>query len=317
MRGLKFVAGLAALVALCGCDWGGTGDEGSWNDSYSWANFTGVYRSPSGGTIVNQNSNEPASTPPSSTGASTQRATQTFSAGSTSGTLSKAPVAGSVSITAKGTKTVANPDYRPGRGGEASLTENWSVTFADNGQGALVSDNSTYGDTGSINYNTGTWSIKLAGISPSSVVATYTFAVQGSAGANPSAKSSSANVMIYSFNVVQAGNKLTITDSTGTVYSGNITGASVPSDTTQSGNIRMSFEASAANGTKLTGAFNGDWSGTGTAGQGTLSNRLMEGTYVGKTSASIYAISGSVSLAAPVVSSNVPVVEANTAATAQ
>lgn len=302
MRGLKFVTGLAALVALCGCDWSGTGDEGSWNDAYSWVNFTGAYRSPSGGTIVNQNSNE-ASTPTES-GASTATASQSYKAGATSGTLSNPPVAGSVTITAKGSSTVTNPIT-----GQIESSTSWSIDFNDDGSGSLVPSNDTYGGTGSINYSTGNWSVTYKGVSPSSVVASYAYAIQGSAGA--STKSSSANEMIYSFNVTQAGNKLSITDSNGVVYSGQITGANVPSNTTESGSVRMSFEASSGSA-KLIGTFSGDWSGTGTAGQGTLSNRLLEGTYVGRTTASIYAISGPVSLAAPVVASNVPMIDNST-----
>lgn len=301
MRGLKFVAGLAALVALCGCDWGGTGDEGSWNDAYSWVNFTGVYRSPNGGTIVNQNTNEVSkdSSSAATTTSSMAKTTESFKT-ARSGTWSHPPVAGSVTVTAKGNTT-------------DKFGSQFTLSFSDDGAGHLVASDTTYGRSGTINYSTGTWSVNWEGIQISSVSVSYTYEVQGTAGT--SSKSGSNNVMIYSFNVVQAGNKLTITDSNGVVYSGNVTGANVPSDTTQSGSVRLSFEAASGNGVKLVGAFNGDWSGSGTAGQGTLSNRLLEGTYVGKTSASIYAISGSVTLSAPVVASNVPVVDTTTTTT--
>lgn len=296
MRGLKFVAGLTAMVALCGCDWSGTGDGGSWNDSYSWANFTGVYRSPSGGTIVNQNTNEPTTTTSDGTTSTTVAKTTEKFGSSRNGVLGRPPVAGSVSVVASG-KT------------SDKFETPFTLTFTDDGSGTLVASDTTYGSNGSVNYSTGNWSVNWQGVTMTSVTVSYAYEVQGTAGAS-SKKGGSSGEMIYSFNVVQAGNKLTITDSNGTVYSGQITGANVPPDTTQAGSVRLPFEASAANGTKLVGAFNGDWSGAdATTGQGTLSNRLLEGTYVGRTSASIYAVSGSVSLAAPVVSSNVPTVQ--------
>ena len=33
----------AAVLAFLGCEWGGVHDN-TWNDGYSWANFTGTYR---------------------------------------------------------------------------------------------------------------------------------------------------------------------------------------------------------------------------------------------------------------------------------
>jgi hypothetical protein len=292
MRGLYFAVGLAAVATLCGCDWSGSGDEGSWNDSYSWADFTGTYRSPSGGTIVNQNS--PGATATAPGGTSTAKVGNENHGVSRSGTLGHPPVAGSVTVFAKGKQ---NDKFQTPA----------TLSFTDNGSGVLVSSDTTYGANGTVNYGTGAWTINVNNFNLELVTAAYTYEIQGSAGAGTS--SSKANVMIYSFHVSQSGNKLTIADSNGVTYSGQITAANVPSDTTQSGSIRLSFEASSGS-VKLVGTFTGDWSGTGTAGQGTLSNRLMEGTYVGKTSASIYAISGSVTLSAPTVASNVPVAEA-------
>ena len=37
-------AATVCAVALVGCEWGGVHSGESWNDAYSWANFTGTYK---------------------------------------------------------------------------------------------------------------------------------------------------------------------------------------------------------------------------------------------------------------------------------
>ena len=298
MRGLKFVAGLAAAVALCGCDWGGTGDAGSWNDAYSWVNFTGMYRSPSGGIVVYKTNNESGTL----TGEDTTKFSGASFKNATSGKFGNTPIVPGTAI------IVVNAKVTDAWGHDNPIT----IVFKDDGNKKLVCSDTTYGSDGTIDYETGVWNIAIVGIAGDYTTSgSCSYVVSGSS--DPASNvAPSSSTMIYSFNVVQAGNKLTITDSNNTTYSGQITGANVPQDTTQSGSVRLPFEASSADGTKLVGTFTGDWSGTGTAGQGTLSNRLLEGTYVGKKTASIYAISGSITLTPPIVTPNVPSVPATT-----
>ena len=47
---------IALIAALTGCDWESTDHSSSWNDAYSWVNFSGRYTGLcAGGLIVCQN----------------------------------------------------------------------------------------------------------------------------------------------------------------------------------------------------------------------------------------------------------------------
>ncbi len=45
---VNFGLALMLVVVVAGCEWESSGDEGSWNDSYSWINFSGLYRGVNG-----------------------------------------------------------------------------------------------------------------------------------------------------------------------------------------------------------------------------------------------------------------------------
>ena len=87
-------------------------------------------------------------------------------------------------------------------------------------------------------------------------------------------------VYLSYLNVTQKGNKFTMTGDSGMVYSGRITGSNVGRDDYQAARtIYISFEASSANGQKITGNFSGVWSGASDKNYGVLSNRQIHGTH--------------------------------------
>ena len=266
-RNVLFTGAMAALIGLTvGCEWTGTSSEESWNDAYSWVNFSGTYR------LYDLVEATPGTDPTEST-TTTEIDVINENQGSTidgvdsySGALHNTPVvAGSVTITING------------------------VPFVDNGTEVLVGANG-----GTIKYGTGAWTAKTVG-SPDpnrDIRASYTYVKSGTVvvPGNPGTTGST----ITQFTVNQQGNLLTFTDNNGVVYNGRVTGANVPSESRSAGNVRLNFEVTAGNGARIIGTLSGDWSGGTT---GTLSNRLLRGTYSrGGTHVELQGASGSVAI---------------------
>lgn len=191
---------MVAVIGLTGCEWGGGGDDNSWNDSSSIANFSGSYRgSGSGGYLVSQYSTSSSSTP----GGTTTYSGESIGTGDGSsttygGTLLHPPVVrGSLSIMAAG-----------------------GYSFSDAGDGTL--NGSVSGTSGTISYESGGWSIDLAGgfiANGSAITASYTLTNSGS---SSSGSSQGSTDPIYAFNVQQSGNKVKIIDNNGKVYEGSM-----------------------------------------------------------------------------------------------
>lgn len=265
-RFLRFAAVVAVVCFAVGCEWEGSGDSDSWNDSYSWANFGGVYRPLSGATYV-----VAAFAPQPGSADTTQ--TTTFSLGTGngldqrtfSGTLPNIPVvAGSVSVTA-GSFAVNDSD------GDGN--------FSGNGSGTII-------------HSSGGISVKWD-IVPSSnteVIVTYTYYVSGTT-PNPQAGSSDP---IYSLTVNQTGNSLSMLDNNGVTYSGTISSMSQGGgDMTgaTSGGIIGNFSVSGSNGSTMNGTLQGTYtsptdltsdssSESDVPQTGRLANRVMTGTYI-------------------------------------
>jgi len=271
---------LVAIAFLAGCEWETTdSDTQSWSDSYSWINFGGVYRDPAGGVLVkdftetpgvdNSVRNERVGT---GDGSSTRYA----------GVVSHSPVVpGSASLTAAG------------------------YAFVDNGDGTLTGAGTT---SGRITYPTGAWSLNFdfAVIdSGTPILASYQYEVSSPSGGG----SGVGGLTVYSLVVEQQGNLLTFTDSYGAKYSGRYgsvrTAGGDPNGRT-SGEVVANFEVSGNNsrGTpiKIVGAFSGAYAApTQVIGTGTLSSRVMEGTWIQKGGqGNIYGVTGSVEVTVPV-----------------
>jgi hypothetical protein len=269
-RNVLLTGAVAAVICLSvGCEWTGTSSEESWNDAYSWVNFSGTYR------LYDIVVATPG-TDPTETTTTTEINVENENQGSTGntpgdtfgGVLNNTPiVAGSVRITIAGEPLI------------------------DNGAEVLTGGN---GNGGTIKYGTGAWTAQLAG-SPGanqSIRATYTYVRSGTV-INPG-KPGSSGATLTQITINQQGNLLTFTDNNGVVYSGRVTGANVPSDSRTAGNVRLNFEVSAGNGAKIIGTLSGDWSG---GASGTLANRLLRGTYSrGGTHVELQGASGSISI---------------------
>jgi len=270
MKRQMLVLALGGVVLAGGCEWTGTSEGESWNDAYSWVDFSGVYRAADGAS--------PIVTGGSSSGSSAY--VQTESAGTTingaptySGTVSKAPIVpGSVTV-------------RLGS----------QFVFSDNGAGGLAQVGGT--GVGSIAYATGAWSAKADNTTDPDQTISVTYQVAATSGTAIPGNSGSA---VYHITVDQTGNLLGMTDSRGKAFSGKITGSSGASDPTVPGSVRLVFDATSADGSvRIKGSFTGDWSGATlnpdgvTASGGVLVNRQLEGTWIeNKIQGNINAISG-------------------------
>ena len=244
----------AATLAFSGCEWGGA-HENTWNDGYSWANFTGTYR------FVNALIT-PSAADDDGTQTDTDLVEHNGSGGGKMETSSKA--SGKVSPVGEGIIP-----------GSFALTLTVGVIDDSQQDGTLYRGSQA---VGSVSYSTGAWSINsyVGAAANSAISISYRYWDKGSPkvpkGADPS--------KISYLNVTQLGNKLTMTGDSGIVYSGRITGSNVGRNDYQSArSIYISFEASSANGQRITGNFSGEWSGASDKSYGVLSNRKVNGTH--------------------------------------
>ncbi len=256
---LNAIAMLSVPLMLAGCDWTTGGGVDTYNDSYNWVNFSGVYSGPKGYLVSQYTAN-----PPTGTNVATQ-GLGTGSGGrrSFSGGLGHTPVAaGSLIITAGG------------------------YVLSDNGSGTLIG--SVDGASGTIAYSSGGWSITLpAPIDGQPITATYIYTT-----ANPSSNPGSTGVRIYAFTVWQEGNVLQITDNNGSVYEGNFgsltTTSGLQTNLTAGGQVVGQFEvngrSAAGFDVTIVGSFDGSLI------DGVLTDRSIRGTWIehGGTTGEVY-----------------------------
>ena len=261
------VCAFAAAAMMAGCEWSSSSEHNeSWNDSYNWVNFSGTYRSASGGMLVTDYTSTPSSGSTNRYDAS-QSATLPAGAQQAGGTLKYRPlVPGSV---------VVRID---------------SVTLSDNGNGILEGAD---GNGGTVNYESGAWTVKLQGSywpSAQSIKINYSYYVSNS-GSSSGAKPGSSGGAIYSFVVAQQGQNLNITDNNGARYAGRIkslrsaSGVSSTNSLPRDGDTiiaTFSTEGTSAAGKKvtITGTFQG------TVSASVFTGRTMQGTWIesgGKT----------------------------------
>lgn len=253
-RFFYFAPIVAAAVALSGCEWGGA-HEDTWNDGYSWANFTGTYRFVNAFIIPASEEEDTDSTTPGDI---------EHTDGTGNGKMvTSSSASGQVSPVGKGIKP-----------GKFSMTVG-SYTITDDENGGLLCNGKK---VGSVSYSSGKWSITdYFGASGGTHIAiTYTYLTNGPVVPPPGP----TTVDISYLNVVQQGNRIKLSSDNGIVYNGRITGANVGRDDYQAARtIYISFEASAPTGGKITGTMSGAWSGATEKTYGTLSSRKLNGTH--------------------------------------
>lgn len=262
---------VAAAGLLAGCEWSTSSEHNdSWSDSYNWVNFSGTYRSASGGMLVTDYTSTP----------STPGATNTYTSTESGGSLA----AGSLSASGKASKHPIVPK-------SFTIQVGSDVTLADNdGTGTL----SGSGGTGTVSYDAGTWSFTLADTQWASwkrnITIAYAYQV-GNSGSSSGTKSGSSGKAIYSFVVAQQGEKLTITDNNGAAYKGRIgelrstSGVTSTNTMPRDGDVIVatfstSGTSAAGKQVTITGTFQGN------VASSVFTGRTMQGTWIeagGKT----------------------------------
>lgn len=194
------VAALAAGIA--GCNWETGNDATSWSSAYNWVNFSGVYRGLGGGLLVTDYTSTP----------SIPGVTNVYSASESGGTMPK-----------QGTKASGKVAHRPIVPGSVMITVGNNATLSDPGKAGILTGNGT----GSVNYEGGTWSIEIdVGLADwdkaNPIKVSYSYTVSRDGSSSGGAESGATRISIYSFNVNQQGQKLTIVDNNGSTFSGTI-----------------------------------------------------------------------------------------------
>lgn len=292
MRKLLPLAVLALMLAvLFGCEWNSSDDGESWDDTFSWVNFSGTYygagpgglvvsdytRSSAGGGggggsalfVVQEDPGNPASYP----------AFQAIIAGRFP--TDKLPIVpGSITILMRGSNTAGS--------------------FTDDGAGALeggfglVGQAQTSEGHGTIGYNTGVWTLTLdAPGFIETVNCTYSWAYTVNTTNNTvvsGPKSGATAVDLYAFVIQQTGNQVKLIDSTGREYEGKLTLVGTTGGDgsgTTSGEVMAGFEAvgtsAAGFEVTLTGYLSGAYIAPDRANDerfGFLTSRAINGTWI-------------------------------------
>lgn len=305
---IPITATAICAAALVGCEWGGVHSGESWNDAYSWANFTGTYKLVSTIDAASE-SGSGSSSSSSSTETSTTVTTTNYPSTTWSG-----------SYTGNKTYQTNRQHLRPG---SVNITvAGLEGSFSDK-SGVMAYSGAT-ANSADVDYATGAITITLvnesyfAGKKPKismmaeKIEVTTTTTRNGTTTttttSGDSSKTTKKSVPITWLNLTQKGNLLTFVDNNGVTYSGKITGASCPtadqSGYVQAGHIRFTFEATstANSAVTLSGSLSGDWSGASSETTGTIANRTIDATYHnGRSATQFQAVSGTTTVYARAV----------------
>lgn len=272
---LKTAVIAAGIIFATGCDWESGGSSNTYNSRFDWANFSGVYRPVSGRFVVTDFSGGQPETPGAEGEIIQERADEQVGTGN-------------------GTRTTFSGITRNGNIVPNTFTLSAAgFTLTDDGDGQLVGS----GVSGTIDYSGGGWSADFGGSAPdngSAIRASYTFIVGGS-NLEPGSPALAAGpgtsgFELFHFTVAQGGQRLTLTDSSGKEYRGDI--GSIRG--TRGDSRDTSFdEADPQTGDTVIATFNVEGISpanirvkiTGTlqgvvASNGVLTNRRMQGTWI-------------------------------------
>lgn len=228
---------VAAIGLVAGCEWESSGDGNSWSDSYNWVNFSGTYRSASGGILVSAYTQTSGTTTTTTTTSSGETTTKT---NSTSTVKSGASESGGT-LAAKSTSASGSTKHTPVVPGSMTIQVGDDISLADDGNGALKGS----GGSGTVSYTAGTWTFTLADTQWSAlsrkITVSYSYTTTSSSDdgkqdtstdngskttttttTQPTTKAGSSGKAIYSFVVAQQGQNLTITDNNGAQYTGRL-----------------------------------------------------------------------------------------------
>ena len=258
---LSFLIAIASVICIVGCEFESTSSGDAINERNNFANFAGVYRPPEGRTFLVALPGPVTSTPAAQVDRGDSIGTGNGIQASFGATLSNVPVSLGTLFVTDGTES-----------------------FVDGGNGVLVGSD---GGTGTINYETGAITVNffLAPGVGQSVIVTYKSIQEGAPGNEERGSSRS----IYTFSVVQEGNRLIITDNNGATYRGSYgIVATVGGDQTgrSSGEVIAPFEVTGTdargNTIRITGSFRGDYVAptSDLTDSGVLANRSIQGVWI-------------------------------------
>lgn len=305
--GIACVVGALLVFGLVGCEWEEAGEGGTWDDSVSWVNFSGVYRGagPNGCIATAHGSWTPTTTSGDSSPIRYKVVNETVSSVTAlqtkfSGRLAHTPIeSGSVTLVFKGTSSQGTARDQGGT---------FAVTFN------LVGVDTPRQGSGTIDYNTGVWTIDL--VSPGylenmSATASYIYTSDpnlvldgGSAGGEDgTATANPCTFGIYTLQISQMGNQISMKDSKGVDYKGYLSLVSSAGGDTRgmtSGEIIAEFVVE-GNNCKIVGTLQGDYTAPASGGsRGRMTNRMITGTLLqGKNTADVLGRAGTTTLVIP------------------
>lgn len=303
-RGVMALCGmvLAAVLLSTGCEWTGTDQEGAWNSRMNWVNFSGLYRSGNSSRALVENFSLSSGGAAGSSEVEDQDYIEHAVSGEP-GHVQPSPftvMSGTIDYLNRGT---TGWSLKPG-----GVTIRFTGTITapegvvnDNGNGGLagtyaqVPGGPTFAATGSINYDTGAWSIILSAndpfIEPAQVSYSYIILqAVGAADVSPGSDPPTSQGWVYSLQIEQYGNRLRMTDNRGYEWTGRVINVTTPAGDTSgntSGEVVAVFEAQRTQDSRyrITGSFSGlytvsagDQNDRDRAGQ--LTQRRMQGIWM-------------------------------------
>lgn len=346
------VALAAVMLIASGCEWTSSGSEGSWNESMSWVNFTGYYRSAGGRPLVGN------FTTTSSTigggapgqGGTVNGADLEYAVSNQQGPIQPAPFtvfSGTINYANRGT-----PGWRlkPGsvritiRGTSTGPVGSFSDTGTDirtqvngplAGTYSQVPGGPHFPGSGSVNYDTGAWSISLSSSDPfmqdAQISYSYVILQVGGAGGTAPDPGNGGNGgsglqivggPVNTLQVEQTGNKLIFRTSSGYTLEGFLSVVTLPGgDSTgrSGGDVSATYEVKGDVGGQpvtISGTFSGAYvppadiqfvQQNAPVIYGQMSNRIIQGIWMqpGGT-ADVYGVAPQLSV--PVNVGSTPVV---------
>ena len=251
---MNFMAAVACVAVLTGCDWGGVDSDEAWNDAYSWLNFSDTYTLSNPGNFESIDLGGEEKGEVKAPGDGSTKFNGTIPG--LNGKIGDGIVPGSVTVKLEGQNDIVG--------------EHSGITLKDDGKGNFKGP--APADGGIIAYSTGAFSAWAGSIRIESVSVSYSYYAKKTGTSGP------YNVTFL--HVSQRGNLFTMKDSNGTVFNGRITGASLPKDNySVASDVRLAFEVASDNGDKIVGNFTGHWSGAPSGSTGVLSSRILNGTF--------------------------------------
>jgi len=265
----------ASVLLITGCDDWSSGGDSSWTDRYSWMNFSGHYRGEAGVPLVTDYT---AIRDADSMQASITQSFETPSPDSQEQTFSLARE----NVQPGSVRVVRTP---PG------------VTLSDDGSGTLTGS----GGAGTVDYGSGIVNLTLDNPEPAGSTFSISYSYSVAAEGRPPPGSGATKVRIDTFSIEHTGNRISIVDNNGAVYTGNLGrttssggkegpggftdqqpggGNDEPGSPVTGGILIAQFTATgiSASGMRInmTGHLQGNWSG------GEITNRRILGTWIEK-----------------------------------